>query len=134
MNIDIPERLEKYIHEFEEDVKLNMTNVKDKSLMVTSYQSKWIRYYFAEKTLNQKLKDAKVEYSRQSTATIDFKQQLPGTYGRQSEMDQKLVKLNNEIKTSEMCLDFMEKSMAVLDKMNFQIKNVIDLTRLELGG
>ena len=119
--------------EFEDDVKLNMTNVKDKSLMVTSIQSKWIRYYFAEKTLNQKLKDAKVEYSKQFANKIDFRSQLPGMSNQPSLTDQKLAKLNNELKTSEMCLDFMEKSMAVLDKINFQIKNVIDLVKLEMG-
>lgn len=133
MTIDLPERLNNYINEFDDDVKINMTNVKDKSMMITSIQSKWIRYYFAEKTLNQKLKDAKVEYSKQHANKIDFKSQLPGMSSQMSEADQKLVKLNNEIRTSEMCLDFMEKSMAVLDKINFQIKNVIDLVKLEIG-
>ena len=132
MNIELAERLEKYIQEFDDDVKLTMTNVKDKSLLVTSYQSKWIRYYFLEKTIYQKLKDAKVEYSKQFVNKIEFKQTtLPLT--TQSAIDKKLVKLNNEIRNSEACLDFIEKSMAVLDKMNFQIKNVIDLVKLERG-
>ena len=132
MNIELAERLEKYIQEFDDDVKLTMTNVKDKSLLVTSYQSKWIRYYFLEKTIYQKLKDAKVEYSKQFVNKIEFKQTtLPLT--TQSDIDKKLVKLNNEIRNSEACLDFIEKSMAVLDKMNFQIKNVIDLVKLERG-
>ena len=133
MNVELPERLEKYINEFDDDVKITMSNVKDKSMMVTSIQSKWIRYYFAEKTLNQKMKDAKVEYSKQHANKVDFKQQLPGMSSQMSEVDQKLVRLNNEIRTSEMCIDFMEKSMAVLDKINFQIKNVIDLVKLEIN-
>jgi hypothetical protein len=132
VSIELPERLEKYMSEFEDDVKLNMSNVKDKSLLITSIQSKWIRYYFTEKTLNQKLKDAKVEYSKQHGNKIEFKQTLPGM-SQPTEIDIKLVKLNNELKTSEMCLDFMEKSMAVLDKFNFQVKNIIDLVRLEIN-
>lgn len=134
MNIELAERLDKYIQEFDDDVKLTMNNVKDKSLLVTSMQSKWIRYYFLEKTLNQKLKDAKIDYSKKFAGKIEFRQPtIPGTASPSSEIDQKLVKLNSEIRTSELCLDFIEKSMAVLDKINFQIKNVIDLVKLERG-
>lgn len=132
MTIDLPERLNNYINEFDDDVKLNLTNVKDKSLMITSIQSKWIRYYFTEKTLNQKLKDAKVEYSKQFANKVDFKQ-TPSIFNQKSDVDIKLTKLNNEIRTSEMCLDFIEKSMAVLDKFNFQVKNIIDLVKLEIS-
>jgi hypothetical protein len=129
MNIELADRLDKYITEFNDDVSLSLSNIKDKSLMVTSYQSKWIRYYFLEKTLNQKLKDAKVEYSKKYANKIDFNQQpIPGL---KSTIDENLTKLNNELRTSELCLDFIEKSMAVLDKINFQIKNVIDLVKLE---
>lgn len=130
MTIELPTRLDNYIKEFDEDVKLTMSNVKDKSLMITSYQSKWIRYYFMEKTLNQKLKDAKVEYSKRCINKLEFKQSLPGI---QTEVDANIVKLNNELHISELCLDFLEKSMDVLDKMNFQIKNVIDLVKLEMS-
>ena len=130
MITELPSRLEKYIKEFEEDVKLTMTNVKDKSLLVTSYQSKWIRYYFTEKTLNQKLKEAKIAYSKKFGNKIEFDGQL---LLNTNKVNVNLEKLNTELKTSEMCLDFMEKSMAVLDKMNFQIKNVIDLVKLEHG-
>lgn len=132
MNIELSGRLEKYINEFEDDVKLTMSNIKDKSLLVTSYQSKWIRYYFLEKNLNQRLKDAKLDYSRKTINKTEFKQTtIPGLSSQLSETDKNLVKLNNEIRTSDLCLDFMEKSMVVLDKMNFQIKNVIDLAKLE---
>ena len=132
MNIELAERLEKYIKEFDDDVKLTMSNVKDKSLLVTSYQSKWIRYYFLEKSIYQKLKDAKIEYSKRVVNKIEFKQTVLPLQSPDG-IDKNLVKLNNEIRTSELCLDFIEKSMAVLDKMNFQIKNVIDLVKLERG-
>ncbi len=128
MNVELPSRLEKYIKEFEDDVALTMSNVKEKSLMVTSYQSKWIRYYFAEKTLNQKLKDTKIAFSKKFGGKIEFNGQM---LLETNKVNENLEKLNTELKTSEMCLDFMEKSMAVLDKMNFQIKNVIDLVKLE---
>jgi hypothetical protein len=128
VNVELPSRLEKYIKEFEDDVALTMSNVKEKSLMVTSYQSKWIRYYFAEKTLNQKLKDTKIAFSKKFGGKIEFSGQM---LLETNKVNESLEKLNTELKTSEMCLDFMEKSMAVLDKMNFQIKNVIDLVKLE---
>ena len=133
VSIELPERLDKYMQEFDDDVKITMLNVKDKSMMITSIQSKWIRYYFTEKTLNQKLKDARTEYTKHFINKVDFKAPPPGTSSQGSEPDSKLVKINKEIKTSDMCVDFMEKSMAVLDKMNFQIKNIIDLVKLEVS-
>ena len=128
--MELNSRLEKYIKEFDEDVQLTISNIKEKSLMVSSYQSKWIRYYFQEKHLNQKLKDAKLEYTKQHANKLSFKP-TQTTIPQIQEQDQNIVKLNNEIKNSELCIEFIEKSMAVLEKMNFQVKNVIDIIKLE---
>lgn len=128
--MELNSRLEKYIKEFDEDVQLTISNIKEKSLMVSSYQSKWIRYYFQEKHLNQKLKDAKLEYTKQHTNKLSFKP-TQTVMPQIQEQDQNIVKLNNEIKNSELCIEFIEKSMAVLEKMNFQVKNVIDIIKLE---
>ena len=128
--MDLNSRLEKYIKEFDDDVQLTISNIKEKSLMVSSYQSKWIRYYFQEKHLNQKLKDAKLEYTKQHANKLSFKP-TQTVMPQIQEQDQNIVKLNNEIKNSELCIEFIEKSMAVLEKMNFQVKNVIDIIKLE---
>ena len=128
--MELNSRLEKYIKEFDEDVQLTISNIKEKSLMVSSYQSKWIRYYFQEKHLNQKLKDAKLEYTKQHANKLSFKP-TQTVMPQIQEQDQNIVKLNNEIKNSELCIEFIEKSMAVLEKMNFQVKNVIDIIKLE---
>ena len=130
MNVELNSRLDKYIAEFDDDVKLTLSNLKDKSLLAASYQSKWVRYYFQEKTLNQKLKDAKLEYTRSHSQKLSFKPVQMDLDGSVSQ-DEKLTKLNGEIRNSDMCLDFIEKSMNVLDKFNFSIKNVIDIMRLE---
>ena len=128
--MDLNSRLEKYIKEFDEDVQLTISNIKEKSLMVSSYQSKWIRYYFQEKHLNQKLKAAKLEYTKQHANKLSFKP-TQTVMPQIQEQDQNIVKLNTEIKNSELCIEFIEKSMAVLEKMNFQVKNVIDIIKLE---
>lgn len=128
--MELNSRLEKYIKEFDEDVQLTISNIKEKSLMVSSYQSKWIRYYFQEKHLNQKLKDAKLEYTKQHANKLSFKP-TQTVMPQIQEQDQNIVKLNTEIKNSELCIEFIEKSMAVLEKMNFQVKNVIDIIKLE---
>jgi len=128
--MELNSRLEKYIKEFDEDVQLTISNIKEKSLMVSSYQSKWIRYYFQEKHLNQKLKDAKLEYTKQHANKLSFKP-TQTVMPQIQDQDQNIMKLNNEIKNSELCIEFIEKSMAVLEKMNFQVKNVIDIIKLE---
>lgn len=128
--MDLNSRLEKYIKEFDDDVKLTISNIKEKSLLVSSYQSKWIRYYFQERSLGQKLKDAKLEYTRQHANKLSFKP-TQTVMPQIQDQDQNLVKLNTEIKNSDLCVEFIEKSLAVLEKMNFQVKNVIDIIKLE---
>lgn len=129
----VPERLEKYMQEFDEDTKLSMTNIMEKSLMVSSLQAKWLRYYYAEQSLNKKLKDVKYEYSKLAVSKMDFRQPtLPGATVK-TETDKKMDILAREEKTVELCLDYIKNCIKVLGDFNYQIKNVIDLAKLERG-
>lgn len=128
INIELSTRLQEYIKEFSEDVKLNLQNLKDKSLMISSIRAKWIRYYFVEKTLLDKLKNAKIDYSKQLAKSVSTTTAFPSVAPSQ---DAGLIKLLGEIRNSENCIEYIDKAFNVLDTFNFQIKNSIDILKLE---
>jgi hypothetical protein len=128
MNTELNQRLQKYIDEFNDDIKLTVQNLRDKSMMISSVRAKWIRYYFMEKTLCEKLKAAKTEYSKKLAKNVSSTNMFPTVI---PEADSGLTRLNTEIRNSEMCIEFIDKAFNVLDNFNFQIKNTIDIIKLE---
>lgn len=128
LNVELSSRLQTYYDEFAEDVKLNTNNLKDKSLFISSIRAKWIRYYFIEKALTDKLKAAKMEYSKKLAGNISISEAFPTAIPQQ---DAGLIKLNEELLTSTRCIEFIDKGFNVLDTFNFQIKNAVDILKLE---
>ena len=51
--------LSNYIKEFDNDVKLNEYNLREKSLLCSSIWAKWISYLFLERENLQRIIDAK---------------------------------------------------------------------------
>jgi len=81
-----------------------------------------------EKTLCEKLKAAKTEYSKKLAKNVSSANMFPTVI---PEADGGLTRLNTEIRNSEMCIEFIDKAFNVLDNFNFQIKNTIDIIKLE---
>lgn len=129
MNNDLPTRLQAYIKEFDDDIRLNMQNLQEKSMLISSIRSKWIRYHFLEKSAVDKLRAAKQQYAKTLIKQPNMSSMFP-TVGT-VEHDDKLIKLNTEIKNSEYCIEFIDKAFNVLDNFNFQIKNAVDIIKLE---
>lgn len=128
MNIELNARLQQYIDEFDDDVKLTIQNLRDKSLLISSIRAKWIRYYLMEKALSDKLKITRTEHSKKLAKTISATNMFPTVVPEQNEG---IVKLNTEIRNSDLCVEFIDKAFNVLDNFNFQIKNTIDIIKLE---
>lgn len=51
--------LNNYIRELDQDVKLTVMNLREKSLMCSSIWAKWISYLFLERENLQRISDAK---------------------------------------------------------------------------
>ena len=131
MNDKNVSRLEKYQKEFDSDVEVNMQNIRLKSSTVSSIRSKWIRYHFIEKQLLDKLRNTKNIYSKQLVKNISAKANVKfASIG--VNVDPKLEKLNKAIKQTEYCLEFIDRAFNVLETFNFQIKNTIELIKLDL--
>lgn len=132
--IDSNSRLKKYIDEFTADTTVTIQNIKDKSMLVSSIRAKWIRYYFIEKELNDKLKNTLVIYSKQLKANRLSSANTQSAFFptiNTAEQDEDLQKIKSEIRKSDNCIEYINKAFNVLENFNFQIKNVIDIIKLE---
>ena len=60
--------LASYIKEFSEDVKLNYTNLREKSLMCSSIWAKWLSYLYKEKENLQRIAETKQKVIKKKMA------------------------------------------------------------------
>jgi hypothetical protein len=136
-------RLDIYIKEFENDVNVTVENFKEKSLLVTSIRAKWLRYYHLEMNLLDKLKAHRGEVSKLVNNEIFGGSKGGGALKNNPGMDlfidsspalEKADEVKAKILICERCMDYIERALHILDTFNFQIKNFIDILKLEHGG
>lgn len=125
-----------YIEELEKDIRITKTNIKEKSMMVSSLRSKWLNYYFFEKEENlSKLVILKEIYSKKKISSknisdplIKIKAEVALENG-----DAKLIKVNEMIKQVKERLDFLERAQNILAELSHCIHNSIELFKIEGG-
>lgn len=125
--------LEAYKKEFNEDVDISVSNIREKSMLVSSIRSKWLMYLFKEKEnldkICQKRKqilDEKLKESGKDVSMIRIKKEELAAKASTA------IKMLEEYeKNTRTCIDYIEYCMNILNDFNFQIKNAVDLLKLE---
>ena len=125
--------LEAYKKEFNEDVDISVSNIREKSMLVSSIRSKWLMYLFKEKEnldkICQKRKqilDEKLKESGKDVSMIRIKKEELAAKSSAA------IKMLDEYeKNTRTCIDYIEYCMNILNDFNFQIKNAVDLLKLE---
>lgn len=126
--------LTKYSKELEEDIKLNEYNLKEKSLMCSSLWAKWLSYLYMEKEnidkltqLKQKIIKSKMSDNKNSDSVLRLKSEE-----KIAENDEKIKKINLLIKQTNDSIDFIERALNILSNFGFNIKNCIEIFKLQL--
>lgn len=128
---DNPE-LNEYIKEFDEDVKLTLANIREKSLLVSTIRSKWLAYYMKEKENLARIKKVKAEILKKKVASSANKSILRlKTEDSISQNDETIKRLNFLQDKTNSNIEFMERGFNILDNFPFVIKNTIDILKLE---
>lgn len=127
------EELNRYIAELHEDLELSVTNLKEKSLMMSTIRSKWLSYLFKEKENLSRIKDAKVKIlssklNDKSNNSSILRLKNEDSIARNDETIQKLGKMQ---KVTESNIDFIERAMNILNDFVWQVKNSIELLKLQ---
>ena len=130
--------LQDYINEFNNDIKLNQFNLREKSLTCSSIWAKWISYLFLEKDNLQRIVDAKQKIIKNKISHPTVAVKPPSILKLKSEdklteNDETIQKLNCLFKNTSDCIDYIERTLNVLSNFGFNIKNAIEALKLQLN-
>lgn len=124
-------QLQKYINEFNDDVKLNSLNLREKSLTSSAIWAKWLSYLFLEKENLERIIDSKQKIlkKKMSSSSNDSILRLKAE-DKISENDPTIQKLNNLQKITKDKIDYIERGLSILSNFGFNIKNAIETFKL----
>lgn len=127
--------LSNYIKELEQDVKLSEYNLREKSLLCSSIWAKWISYLFLEKENLQRILDAKQSILKRKASQSKTQDSIlkMKSEDKLSENDENIKKLNALFKSTQDCIDYIERALNILNSFGFNIKNAIDALKLQLN-
>ena len=135
LEIKTNEILSNYIKEFDNDIKLNEYNLREKSLLCSSIWAKWISYLFLEKENIQRIIDAKQKILKKKTESLKLQDSVLRMKSEEKllENDENIKKLNSLYKNTQDCIDYIERALNVLNNFGFNIKNSIEALKLQLN-
>lgn len=129
--------LNKYYKELDDDVLLSIANLQDKNLRCSATRAKWLMYLTKEKENKKKLKQAKEELktsllnNQEANVNKSILQQKNEDNALKN--NEKLIKLNNAIEQLDEVIIFLEYAWNILNDFGYNIKNVIDMVKMEQG-
>ena len=126
--------LAKYIAEFENDVKITDYNIREKSMTTSAIWAKWLSYLYHEKEnldkiqeTKQKILSKKMSENKNSDSVLRLKSEE-----KIISTDDNIKKLNSLMKMTQTNIDYLERSLGILSNFGFQIKNVLEVIKLNL--
>ena len=131
------ELIKKLGEELLEDVEVNLMNVRDKSMTVSTIRAKWVMKFFKEKEVVRKLKSVKTQLLQkgveglQTTDTQYRSMSKIRLEEKISKESDKIKKINDMISKQSEVVQFMEYALNVVSDFNFTVKHALDAIKLE---
>lgn len=127
-----PDLLEKYMAEFIADTNLNELNLKDMAMTVVAIKHKWVGRLMRHKIDLKKLENAKKTAISKTATALKSNVELTDTAARKAALGTDLVtRINTEFEKITLVVEYLEKVERMLHSMTYDIKNVIDIQKLE---
>jgi len=126
--------LEDYIKELENDLKISELELKDYQLKLPGIKHKWagrcIRHKLELNELRKKREQVKKVLVDKLQEQSPVKINLP-VAERTVERHSELIELDNSMKQLELVVELLEKSEKTLSSTSYDLKNIIDIIKLE---
>lgn len=135
MELQNNKELTKYIAELEQDVKLDLYNLREKALMSSSIWAKWLSYLYHEKENADRIVEAKQKILKKKlkdNKTTDSILRLKNEE-KIIESDETIKKLNQLAKITQDNIDYIERALTILSNFGFQIKNITEVCKLNMN-
>jgi hypothetical protein len=126
---------EKYNNEIIEDTKIDQLNLLDRQLMLPAVKHKWIARLIQHKRFKNELERKKKDLKEDVLKTLE-RGGIPTGIPKASlnlkvESSDTIKKINQDIEDTELIIDYLEKVEKVFSSLSFDLKNVIEITKLE---
>ena len=126
--------LEKYIIELEKDVKIDQFNIRDCQMKLPAHKHKWVGRLMRQKQERARLfhekHDLKKKIASKIQSTTTYKVTKPVAEKAANNHDS-IVDIMHRIDELDVLIEFLEKAERVLSSMTYDIKNIVDIMRLE---
>ena len=136
MDIDIlMEFFDKIKKEIQDDLKLDRISLLDKQLTLPAIKHKWVSRLIEQKRskniLQKKRKSLKEEVLK-TLADNNIPMNIPkASLDKKVESSDIIKKIDQEIQDTELIIDYLEKVESICRSMTFDIKNAVELEKLE---
>ena len=128
------EILEQYIIELEKDVRVDQFNVRDCQMKLPAFKHKWVGRLMRHKHEVVKLKQKKHQIKK----VVASKIQESSTYkvskpvaDKAADNHESIIDIQNNIEELAIIIEFLEKAERILSSMTFDIKNIVEIMKLE---
>lgn len=125
--------LAKYISELEDDVKLTVSSLREKSLTCSSIRAKWLSYYYKEKENMARIKSTKAKVLKQKMSESKCQDSVLRLKAEESiaKDDETMKKLSKLAEVTQSNIEYIEHAMDILANFGFSIKNAVEVLKLE---
>jgi len=119
-----------YSNELKDDLKLTLSNLREKSLTTSSMKAKWVGYMAKEKEALQKLVTLRSEYQKSLLAKNKGSSALDKLKTSVNQDDETLKKIDATRKNVELSLEVIAQAITALSEFGYNIKNAIEVIKL----
>ena len=139
----LPDKLENYMKEFEDDMKLSEQNIHEKSLLRPSIAAKWCRFGYEEEKYKSKILES-IETLRDNVSKKLYEKKKNDIVNQT--INEKMIKLEaekliksstqyqqiaEELKKQEDIIRFIMEAKQIISQFGFDLKNAIEVLKIE---
>ena len=127
-------QLEEYIKEMGTDVDLDEFNLKDVQMKLPALKHKWVGRLIRAKGELERLRSSRdnvVKQVAQEIIDTATDQVNLATAQKAAEKHASVKAIDESIKENRLIVDFLEKGERIFSGMSFDIKNIIEVMKLE---
>ena len=128
------EMLERYITEIEEDLKIDQFNIKEASLKSPGRKHFWVSRLINHKRNLQSLENKKLDLKKQIMDQIHDQSPVKlSTYtvDKTSDDSGMIREIQVKINEEKLIIEFLEKTEKIFSSLTYDIKNIIEIMKLE---
>ena len=126
--------LEKYIDDMAKDVEIDELCVKEVQMKLPALRHKWVGLLMRHKSTLAHLENRKRNYKKQAMEKMKENSMYnvsDASLDRMINKQDSIKELNDQIKLNTLIVEFLEKSEKIFNSMTFDIKNLVEIIKLE---